>query len=87
MDEGLDGVAANSRGWQLASSQLGTVLLVALTCIGIGILAVIPIVGPIFVFPYLGMFCTVAYLRMTGQSVAVDEQPSEAGSASWPAHR
>ena len=75
IDEGLDGTAAIKRGWELAHENLGTTLLVALLCMGIGMLSgCVPIVGPFFAGPYISLICTVAYLRMTGQPVASESR-------------
>jgi hypothetical protein len=72
MDERLSATGAISRGWEIAKSNLGTVLLVALINVGVGIAAAFVPFGMLFAQPYMGMFCTVAYLRLTGQSLAKD---------------
>jgi hypothetical protein len=77
IDERLSATQTISRGWELATANLGTVLLIAL--IGFGIVAVsgLVVVGPIFTAPYVGLFMTVAYLRMTGQSICLDSRHAE----------
>ncbi|MEZ6065338.1 MAG: hypothetical protein R3B90_06435 [Planctomycetaceae bacterium] len=48
-------------------------MLIALVAIGVAIAGSLVPMGMVFAGPYLGLLCTVTYLRLTDQPLAIDD--------------